>query len=349
MRQPKISVVIVTWHGASYIESCLDSVLRQNIPADFSGQDEEGEGFPWFDILVVDNGSDDGTREIVEAKYQGKVKIVKNKFNQGFARGYNQAIHWTSGRYVLLLNQDVVLEENYLLEASSFLDSYKEVAVVAGTILKWDYNNQRFTDIIDSLGININKNFRFTNTGEGERWLNKKPEIKPVFGFSGAVALMRRQALYDVAYEKQFFDEAFWSYKEDVDLSWRLRWRNWDIVHLPQAIAYHKRSISKVRGADSMLKVAYHYGRKQQLINYLSYRNHLLVLIKNLPLGLFWLYFLPLGWYEFTKIVYLIFRRPNILFAWLEVFKNLPSLLAKRRFIRQSRKIKVADIKVWLQ
>jgi len=161
--------------------------------------------------------------------------------------------------------------------------------------------------------------------------------------------LIRRQSLLDVSFAKQFFDESFWSYKEDIDLSWRLRWRNWDVVYLPQAKAYHKRSVAKGKNEDSLLGVAHHHSRKNSLINYLSYRNHLMLLIKNLPFELLVRYFFPLLWYEFTKIIFIIFSRPKLLYAWWDIFRLLPTLIAKRQNIKRTRKVNPKGIKLWIQ
>lgn len=349
MKQPKISVVIVTWNGASYIEACLDSVLNQSVPSIFVTDDGMGEFFPFFDILVVDNGSDDKTIDIIATKYKSKINLVRNKSNLGFSRGYNKAIHWTSGRYILLLNQDVILDKDYLMEAVSFLDTYSEVAVVTGKVLKWDYLNQKKTDIIDSTGLEFHKNFSFSNSLEGVKDKGQADEIKPVFGFSGSVALVRRGALYDIKEDMQFFDEAFWSYKEDVDVSFRLRWRNWDIVYLPVAKAYHKRSVGASTDNKSFSSIASHHNRKADLINYLSYRNHIMLLIKNIPLSVFFKYFFNFVVYEMGKFFYILFTKPQIHRVWLEIFKEFPSLLKKRKQISKNRKINPLGIKPWIQ
>ncbi len=239
MIQPKISIIIVTWNGEAYIEKCLQSIFNQDL-SKISGDNLNS----FFDLLIIDNNSGDRTLAIIEEKATPNLKIVKNKQNIGFAKAYNQGIHWTSGKYVLVLNQDVYLDKNFFVETVNFLDSYPKVAAINPVIFKWLDNNDE--KIIDSLGIGLDKQFRFFNLGEGKKAKEfQHHDIKPVFGFTGTAVVFRRIALHDVSWQQQFFDEAFFSYKEDVDLSWRLRWRNWDIVNLPQAMAYHKRSASQ--------------------------------------------------------------------------------------------------------
>ncbi len=347
MKQPKISVIIATWNGQSYIEHCLDSVFAQSVPENF--KDNTKESYPFFEVLVIDNGSDDNTLKIIKEKYEDKVNIVKNKTNQGFARGYNQGMHWTSGRYLLILNQDVVLDKNYLKETASFLDAYPKVAAVNGKVYQWNFANKIKTDIFDSLGIDINKNFQFTNIEENKKDEGQESEIRSIFGFTASVALIRRAALLDVEYNKEFFDEDFFSYKEDIDLSYRFRWRNWDNVYLPTAVAYHKRSIKEGDDARANIAVAKNYKQKPKFINYLSYRNHLYLMHKNIGINFFINNLFYIIWYELKKIIYLLFTHPKTLTAWLEFIRNRSKLREKRKYIKNNRKINPKGINLWIK
>jgi len=343
MKQPKISIIIVTWNGQAYIEKCLDSIFNQILPSDYQKRVNE-----FFDILIIDNNSVDKTVQIIAEKYGNNLTIVKNKQNVGFAKAYNQGIHWTSGRYVLLLNQDVYLAPNFFSHLTIFLDTYPKVAAVNPLIYKWLDNHT--TKVIDSMGLGFDKKFRFINLGEGEVEINKQKEIKPVFGFTGTAVALRRSALYDVAYDREFFDELFISYKEDIDLSWRLRWRNWDIVNLPEAVVFHKRTAARQKGDLSLWEKKNRYQTKPYYINYYSYRNHLITLIKNLSLRLFLLNFFYLLVYESKKMIFLMIFQPQILFkSWFDIFKNFKIIKEKRRYIFKTKKIKSAGIALWLK
>lgn len=344
MKQPKISIIIVTWNGQLYIEKCLQSIFNQKLPSEFIDNQKD-----FFDLLIIDNNSADHTLSIIEDNLQPNITVVKNKQNIGFAKAYNQGIHWTSGKYVLILNQDLYLDSNFFIETLSFLDSYPKVAAVNPTIYKWlETSNEK---IIDSLGISFDRSFRFFNLFEGKKIdKNDNFDIKPVFGFTGTAVIFRRSALYDVAWERQFFDESFFAYKEDIDLSWRLRWRNWDIVNLPQAIVYHKRSASQNFNYKKYQLLIKNYFTKPKFINYLSYRNHLYCLIKNLSWPLFITNFIFIFWYEFKKAVFLIFTRPHLFFkAWLEIFKNFKILMKKRKYIFTNKKINSNGLLLWLK
>ncbi len=350
----KVSIVIVTWNGSGYIKECLQSVLRQQdvnfIRTDQDGGEDE-EGYQ-AEIIVIDNGSADETVNIIEDNFSDYVSLVKQRNNLGFAAAYNRGIHWSRGEYILILNQDVVLSDNFLSILISFLDAYDKIGVAIGKVLRCHFPFQP-TDIIDSLGLAINKRAQVIDIGAGEKDQQTVGEAIPVFGFSGAVALLRRQALFEAKYNNQFFDEDFVSYKEDVDLSWRLRWLNWDIVYVPEAVAYHHRSAkagskSGKWGAD--LTTARNYLAKPDFINFLSYRNHLFVLIKNLPLRLAVKYGPQIIWYEFKKMVFVAVVKPKVFWqAFRDIVWQLPLLISKRRYIMKRRKIKPKALELWIK
>lgn len=344
MKQSKVSIIIATWNGKEYIENCLQSVFSQK---GFTDQADSVQQL--FDVLIIDNNSGDGTVDFIKERFGNKLKVVVNKQNTGFSRAYNQGIHWTSGRYVLVLNQDVYLADNFLYEAVNFLDVYPKVGAVNPHIWRWQDGTKNH--VVDSLGLEFDKKFQFRDISEGQILENReKSEIKPVFGFTGAVVLLRRSALYDVAYNHQFFDEDFFAYKEDVDLSWRLRWRNWDTVYLPTMEAWHKRTASNENNYLKDMNVAHQYKKKSNFVNLLSYRNHIYLLIKNLPSRLFFRNIFYILWYELKKAFFLLFVRPGIFFAaWKDVFRNKRNLFNKRKNIMHNKKVNSLSLLIWLK
>ncbi len=353
----KVSIVIVTWNGARYIKECLQSILRQQDInfikiEDNSSEDEQGSSANHAEIIVIDNDSADETVSIIENNFADYVSLVKQRNNLGFAATYNRGIHWSRGEYILILNQDVVLSDNFLSILISFLDAYEKIGVAIGKVLRCSFPFQP-TNIIDSLGLSINSKAQVTDIGAGQVDQGAAGEAVPVFGFSGAVALLRRRALFEAKYNNQFFDEEFVSYKEDVDLSWRLRWLNWDIVYVPEAVAYHHRSAragKESSGWGNNLAIAKNYLAKPDFINFLSYRNHLFVLIKNLPWLLAIKYGPKIAWYEFKKMVFVAVVKPKIFWQTLrDLIVQLPLLISKRRYIMKRRRIKPKALELWIK
>src|SRR3989338_3809676 len=230
---PAITIVLVTWNGQRYIRHCLDAIMRQR--------------FTDYLLLIIDNGSIDETVALIEQQalfFGDKARLVKNKENRGFAAAHNQGILWSDSDYILCLNQDVVLDELFLQESVAFLSSHARAGAINGKLLKMEVvgdeglTSVKKTDTIDSLGIRMFRSHRAAELGTDEKDSGQYQEAREIFGVTAAAAVFRRAALDDVRYEDEFFDNDFFSYKEDIDLSYRLRWRGWELWYAPRAVAY---------------------------------------------------------------------------------------------------------------
>lgn len=330
----KVSVNLITWNGKKYLPYCLDAIGKQT--------------FKDFSLLILDNGSTDGTMEFLKNfKFQiANYKIVFNDKNAGFAAGHNKALHMSDSEYVLVLNQDIILEPNFLEVIVNFLDTHPGVGAVTGKLLQWNFEKNKKTNIIDSCGLKIFKNHRIVELGAGEADDKKWNTSREVFGVSGAAPVYRRTALEDVASSGEFFDKDFFSYKEDIDLAYRLCLFGWKSWFLPEAVAYHDRT---ARGSgEKNIDTARQRKSKSIFVNYHSYKNHLFFLFKNVPAGIWWRYGYRIKWYEFKKLIYLLFFERQTLKAWGEFFKKLPVMRKKRKWIMRHKKIGVKEIKQWL-
>lgn len=325
----RVSVNLVTWNGEKFIKDCLQSVFNQT--------------FKDFDLLIIDNNSTDDTLAIINEMYP-HLRVVKNRENLGFAKAHNQAIHWSKSDFVLALNQDVVLHPDYLRSLVEFFDQNPQAGSASGKILRLQDGMQ--TSYIDTLGLKIQKNHRVVEIAAGELDSGQYEAVEEVFGVSAALAMYRRKALQSIEYQKEFFDEDFFCYKEDVDLSYRLRYAGWEAFYQPLAVAYHNRSVSGSE-AKTKMKIAKNRKRQSKFANYLSYRNHWYLLIKNLPKFNF-KYIWPVFWFELMKFFYILVMEPKNLKVFKEVIKNRKKFLQKRKFIFENKKIKISDINSWL-
>jgi GT2 family glycosyltransferase len=324
----KIAVSLVTWNGANFIRDCLDSLFAQT--------------YKDFSVLIIDNGSTDDTVQIISERYP-QLRVVKHKTNLGFAKAHNQAIHWTEGDYVLVLNQDIVLEPEFLNNLVYFLDTNPEVGAVSGKLLK--LQDKQKTNYIDSLGLKISTKHQVVDIGAGEMDEAQYDAIEEVFGVSGAAPMYRRSALKSVQYKNEFFDEDFFSYKEDVDLSYRLRYAGWKIYKVPLAVAYHNRSVVAPQNEMTLSKTFWHRRGKSRFANFYSYRNHLYLLMKNLPKQM--AYLLPVLSYELFKFGYVLFCEPYHWKIWREVWINRKKMLEKRQVIMSNSRATEAERKKW--
>lgn len=338
----KVSINLVTWNGEKYLENCFNSILEQ--------------GFKDYFILAIDNGSSDNTVKIIEEQFVPifgqKIRFIKNKENLGFAKAHNQALLWTDSEYVLTLNQDVVLADNFLSEAVKFMDQHKDVASVSGKVLRAtfergeDLKNVKKSDIIDSLGFKIFKSQRVVEIGAGEKDTGEYDKVTEIFGVSANSAFYRRSALNDVRYGDEFFDNDFFSYKEDVDLAYRLRHRNWKSYYLPQVVCYHERT-AKSKEKISSLHVIKMRKYKSKFINYYSYKNHLFILAKNLSAKNFLRYYFQIKFYEAGKFLFILFFEWQTLSGLKDFFNKFKRMKAKRKFIMKNRLINDMQMRKW--
>jgi len=339
MEQKKLTVSLVTYNAERYLPYCLESL--------------ENQTFKDFSLIVIDNGSSDGTVNFFKEKYP-QVKIVTYKENIGFARAHNQAIDWSKSEYVCLLNQDVILEPEYLEKCLKFLDGCPEAAAVSGKILVWDFANNFKTKLIDTLGLRIFKNHRVVERGQGEIDEGQSDEVKEVFGVSGALPIFRKSALEKIQVKvgnlhNEYFDELFGSYKEDVDLAYRLRLAGYSAWYLPEAIAFHSRTAS---GSADLSDKATRQGRKKKnkMIKINSYKNHLLALFKNEFPSNLRKFFFYIYWYEFKKLVYILLFEQATLKGLSGYFHQRAKMKEKKKYIiKEIRKITSEDLAKWYE
>ncbi|WKA47184.1 glycosyltransferase family 2 protein [Geobacillus zalihae] len=310
---PTITVQIVTYNSEKYINDCLESVRAQS--------------YPITNIIVIDNASDDSTVEIVEK--HDDILLVKNQNNNGFAGGHNQALQLSSSDYVLVLNPDVCLHSNYIEEIIKVMEINPSIGMGTGKLYR-DYKKR----LLDSTGIIIKKNRRAFDRGTGQIDNGQFDKDVEIFGVSGAAALYRRQMIEDISINNQFFDESFFAYKEDVDVSWRARIFGWNSIFVPNAIAEHKRGWNEQKKrSDVPMKI-----RKHSYINryYCILKNdHLLYILLHLPAILI---------YEFIILSYAVLKERELLKAWT-LFKNeYSNMILKRKKIQRARRTSLKNI-----
>ncbi|MCX5693274.1 MAG: glycosyltransferase family 2 protein [Candidatus Omnitrophica bacterium] len=285
-----ISVIIVNYNRKDLLQNCLDAVRMQNV------KDVE--------IIVVDNGSLDGSAEIVKADYP-EVKVVENKENLYFCKANNQGIEKARGDFVLCLNSDCVLDKDYLKEALKSFDLDEKIGMSSGKILRMDKKT------IDSTGLFVGRNRKPLERGYGKPDEGQYEEPEYVFGVSGACMLMKKIMLDDIKDENGYFDETFEIYYEDLDLCWRAQKKGWKAYYNPKAIAYH------VRGATAVI----HSGNHKPGLN-LAYiadnlkkkyiRNRYRCIKKNDSMSGILLNLPFILWYEIKLWFYLLYSKSGL-------------------------------------
>ena len=262
----RVAVVVPNWNGIDSLGACLDSLVSQT---------------PEPLIIVVDNGSTDGSRELLE-QYQ-KVEVIKHAENKGYAGGVNPGFRRAMELrldYVAAFNNDAVAGENWLRELVKVLDKKPELGVVTSKILNADGKH------IDSTGDYYTVWGLPYPRGRGETDLDKYDEQTAIFAASGGASLYRVAMLEQVG----LLDEDFFAYYEDVDLSFRAQLTGWKVAFAPSAIVYHQISATS--------------NRIKGFATYQTMKNLQLLFYKNVPRR----YLYKVGW-RFTLAHCLFYLR----------------------------------------
>lgn len=256
----------------------------------------------------------------------------------GFAKGVNRGIRKGKSPYIALINDDVVLEKNWVEEALRVLETHPHCAAVATRVLTYDGK------YIDSCGMDILVEGKARRRGNGQKDSNKFNREEEVFGVPCSAALLRREALEKV----KLFDEDFIAYEEDVDISFRLRLSGYSIFYAPYAVAFHK--IHATSDTLGNFKVR------------MDAKNWIFIIIKNYPFKLI-LSFLPqivlergrnlIGLIKETVRIYhwqSFLALPWSLFVtYIDVGSKLPGMLHKRKEIQENTRVEYADLVTWMK
>lgn len=328
---PQSAVIIVNWNGAQHLPGCLSALAAQ------TARD--------FTVWVVDNGSTDGSLDLLTRAAAGDwplvptaygpapsahalppLRLLVNPTNAGFAAGNNRALRAALAdpavAYCVPLNNDTVAHPAWLRALTAAAAAQPQVGSLTGTLL---FAGQ--PDRVASAGISVHRDGLALDRGVGWAVADLPRTPQPVFGVSAGAALYRRELLADIG----LFDEAFFSYLEDADLAWRGRLRGWQALWVPGAHVLH--AVSATGGQGSPFK------------NYHLARNRLWCLIKNLPSRLWARYAPYILRYDSLALLYGLVRRDWALIQGrAAALHDISPMLQQRRLIQAQRTISDAQI-----
>ena len=243
----KTTVVIPNYNGINYIEDCMESLLKSDVP---------------LGIIVVDNKSGDGSRELLAEKYGDlqQVELIFLEENTGFCHAVNVGIQAAKTEYVFLLNNDTVVEEDCVSELEKQMLRSQDIFSVGSKMI-----NMRNPDKIDDAGdLYCALGWAFARGKDKER--NAFDKEDRIFAACAGAALYRR-SIFDAI---GLFDEAHFAYLEDIDIGYRANIHGYHNVFAPKAIVYH---------AGSAVSGSRHNEFKVDL----SARNSIYLIYKNMP------------------------------------------------------------------
>ncbi len=304
---PDASVVVVTWNGRSLLERSLPAIVGQrNVHQE---------------VIVVDNGSVDGTAEWVAQAYPS-IRLHRLPANFGFAAANNLGFELARAPLIATINNDAVPDPDWLAHLISAAREQPEAGMWASRmVFAHDPETINAAGIsTDALGI------------AWDRYSGRRVGDDPageVFGASGGAALYRRELLDATG----GFDPEFFAYLEDVDLAWRARWLGWTARYVPEAKVAHAHSAT---GVEESPTKTYYLGR-----------NKFLTIFKNYPAGAL-LRYLPLMLaYDFASVPITLLRQRNLaaLRGRLAALAALPRVWRARRRVMAGRRVEWRDIK----
>ena len=247
MNETTLSVIIVNFNGGRIVRACLDRLWQEL-------------RIGW-QVLLVDNASRDGGADGLEADYPG-LSVIRNAQNVGFARANNQAIRLATGRYVLLLNPDVVMDSGAISTAVAYLDAHPDVSILGPKILLADGR----PDPAARRSFKTPETYLFKMTGLSRLFPRHRrfgryylsylgdDEICDVDSIVGAFMLVRRSVIDAIG----MLDERFFMYCEDEDWCWRAKQAGGRVVYHPGIVAHHRKGSSS---RTVPLRMAYHFHR----------------------------------------------------------------------------------------
>jgi GT2 family glycosyltransferase len=245
-----ISVVVVNWNRKELLRACLASLARQT-------------GVP-REIIVVDNGSSDGSADLAEHEFGAQV--IRNPENRGFCAANNQGIAAARGEFIALLNNDAEAEPGWLAALHRACSRGPDIGMAASKVLVWE-DPQR----IDKVGHLIFPDGQNRGRGSGALDRGQYDREEEVLWPDGSAALYRKEMLDQIG----GFDEDFFAYGDDAELGLRGRIAGWKCIYTPEAVVRHHRGSTLGKSSS----------RRLELIE----RNRLLLALKLFPWSLLWL------------------------------------------------------------
>ena len=308
---PRVTVVVPNWNTREFLGPCLRSLRRQT--------------FRDFETVVVDSASTDGSVEFVDESFP-EARTIALRENRGFSGAVNVGIEASEAEFVVLLNNDTEQDPGWLDALVRAAERHPEAGLFASKLVDFRDRNR-----LDGAGDALRRSGLPYRLGHGEVDRGQFDSEEFVFGACAAAALYRRSVFDEVG----LFDEDFFAYCEDGDVSFRAQLAGNRCLYVPGAVVYH------VGGASTG-------GKRSATATRLGTRNGLLLLVKNLPVSLAW-GFLPSIVFGQISRLFIVSLSPGGLKAHLEglagAWRLLPKMKKKRREIQDGRRVSDAYLK----
>jgi GT2 family glycosyltransferase len=306
---PATSVIVLNYNGLEHLHDCFISLDKQS--------------FTDFETIFVDNGSTDESINYVRTSWN-KARILALDKNYGFGEGNNRGIEIARGKYIALLNNDTRVDPLWLEELVRALDENPDVGMCASKIVFADEPNR-----VDSAGDELfihGAIFTYRDYHAAHKAIEKQ---RRCFSACAGAALYRKTMLEDIGLFDPLYSPAYF---EDVDLGFRAQLMGYQCMYVPTAVVLHKVSATARKNKNQYL--------------YLVQRNVEYLILKNMPLALYFRY-LPFRIAVFLCIaIKYLLRGMALPFikAKIDFLRNIPQILASRKKVQKIRRVSATEI-----
>ncbi len=343
----KVTLVQMVYNGMKYIPQSFDSMVNQT--------------YEDLEIVAVINGNADGGKEYIQTHYP-QVRIIDTGENLKFVRGHNLVFSTIETEFFQLVNQDLILEPDYVEKIVSVFND-PQVGAANGKIYQYNFETHTASKVLDTTGIICSRNGRGKSRGQNEEDKGQYDTQYDVAGVDGAACMYRKSALEAVKMpclvrakglglsvksmesdpstvplalspDYEYFDIDFDMYWEDVDLSLRISNAGFACKYVPDAVGYHGRTAAaSKKGYKDVNEFVKHHKKFPAWIKQFNYKNHIFVVVKNFP-KFYWKFFVR----EFFMLGYIVLFETATLKIVPTLLRQLPRMWKKRRWIQQHRK-----------
>jgi GT2 family glycosyltransferase len=325
---PDISVVVINWNGLNYLRPCLESLVCQKSVD--------------FEIIVVDNGSRDGSLEMVRSEFMPRqdlrLRLIANEVNRGFCGANNQGFAAAEGRFIAILNNDTEVDPGFLAALRRAFDAAPDIGMAAAKVVVYEDPRR-----IDKVGHLIYPDGQNRGRGTGEIDRGQYDRVEECLWPDGCAAMYRASMLRQIG----GFDEDLFIFGDDAELGLRGRIAGWRCLYIPDAVVRHHRGGAMKTGSTGRI--------------FLIERNRVLLAVKLFPLSLLLLnpfYFgarLAAGTFAAAGERGELARFPGLWnklrLAWTIIradcaaLRMVPRTLGKRRRLRSLKRLKSGEIR----
>lgn len=314
-KAPSVTVIVVHNRGREILIQCIGSLFRSN--------------YDNFHVVLVDNGSKDGSVQYIEKIYNMRLEVIRSKQNLGFTRGYNMALKGVRSKYTVLLNDDTVVDPDWLKFLVNVSEKHPSIGACqpklkSFTDKKFFEYNGACGGMLDVYGTPFCRGRIFDLAEEDKGQYDSSMEV---FWASGAAMFLNTKAVQETG----LLDETFYAHMEEIDLSWRMHLLGYHIICVPQSVVYH------VGGSTW----AYRPPEEQM---YLKHRNNLMLMLKNYSTCSIMRFFIIRMFLDAGLMTYALSKKDAkntgcILRAYTWTLQNFKLILASRRCIQKSRRV----------